>query len=262
MASALIERSICIKKKTGDIRGIAFAYYGRGKVNMAEGKFNEAERDFMDAIEIHRRMGEALGLGMAYHKIANLYLEMGLLQKAKKALTKGVEFACEHNNVMIKYKCYFVFYKAFKMEGDPVNALEYLELYHQQKETVINSQTLKVIENYELITKMESIEQETRAQLEKAEIIKKKDLAEQMARVKQDFLSTMSHELRTPLNAVITITSLLGNKADKEEQQLVESLKFASNNLLLIINDILDFTKLDAGKTTLELRPANFKLLL
>jgi len=261
-ASILIERSICIKKQTGDIRGLAFGFYGRGKVKLAEKKFEEAEKDFMEAIDIHRKMGEALGLGMAYHKIANLYVEMGLLDKAKKALTMGLEFAGSHNIIMIKYKCYFVFYMVFKMENNPVSALKYLELYHQQKETVINSQTLKVIENYELITQMESLEKEARLQIEKAEIIKKKDLAEHTARVKQDFLSTMSHELRTPLNAVITIASLLGAKADKEEQQLIDSLKFASNNLLLIINDILDFTKLDAGKMLLEMRPANFKLLL
>jgi signal transduction histidine kinase/Tfp pilus assembly protein PilF len=261
-ASALIDRSISIKKRTGDTRGLAFSFYGRGKVYLAQKKYPEAEKDFNEAINIHRKMGEALGLGMAYHKIANLYMEMGLLQKAKKALTMGLEFANEHNIVMVKYKCYFVFYLVFKMENDPVNALKYLELYHQQKETVINSQTLKVIENYELITQMESIEKEAQLQIEKAEIIKKKDLAEQTARVKQDFLSTMSHELRTPLNAVITIASLLGDKADKDEQQLVDSLKFASNNLMLIINDILDFTKLDVGKTVLEMRPANFKLLL
>ena len=261
-ASELIERSIAIKLKTGDLRGLAFSYYGRGKVKLAEKKFAEAERNFIEAIDIHKKMGETLGLGMAYHKISNLYVEMGLLQKAKQALEQGLEFAMEHNIVMIKYKCYFLFYKVFKIENDPVNALKYLEHYHQQKETVINSQTLKIIENYELITQMESIETEARLQIEKAEIIKKKDLAEQAARVKQDFLSTMSHELRTPLNAVITIASLLGDKADKEEQRLLDSLKFASNNLLLIINDILDFTKLDAGKASLEMRPANFKLLL
>jgi hypothetical protein len=72
----------------------------------------------------------------------------------------------------------------------------------------------------------------------------------------------MSHEIRTPLNAVITIASLLGDKVDKEEQQLISTLKFSANNLLLIINDILDFTKLDAGKAKLEFRPSNLKKLL
>ncbi len=65
-----------------------------------------------------------------------------------------------------------------------------------------------------------------------------------------------------PLNAVITIASLLENKAETEEKELVESLKYAANNLLLIINDILDFTKLDSGKSHIEARPCNFHKLL
>jgi len=157
-ALAIIERSIAIKKQTSDIRGLAFALYGRGKVNIAKKRFVEAENDLNDAINIHQQMGETLGLGMAYHKIAHLYVEMGLLQKAKKALKKGLEFSSEYNIVMVKYKCYFLFYQLFKLENDPVNALKYLELYHKQKETVINTQTLKIIENYELITQMESLE--------------------------------------------------------------------------------------------------------
>jgi CheY-like chemotaxis protein len=112
------------------------------------------------------------------------------------------------------------------------------------------------------INKMEAIKKEAQLQLEKAEIIEKKNHAEQAAIVKQEFLSTMSHEIRTPLNAVITIAGLLSDKTDKEEQELINALRFASNSLLLLINDILDFTKLEAGKTDLEMRPANFKLLL
>jgi len=261
-ALELIERSIAIKKQTGDIRGLAFGYYGRGKINLVEKKFSAAERELNEAINIHREMGETLGLGMAYHKIASLYIEEGDITRAKEALHLGLAYSSEYNIVMVKYKCYFQLYRLYKMENDPVNALKYLELYHQQKDAVINAQTLKVIENYELITQMESLEKEARLQLEKAEIIEKKNLAEQSARIKQDFLSTMSHEIRTPLNAVITIASLLGEKKDEEDQQLIDSLKFASNNLLLIINDILDFTKLDAGKTKLDLRPENLKRLL
>jgi signal transduction histidine kinase/CheY-like chemotaxis protein len=258
-ALELIEQAISIKRQTGDIRGLGFSLYGRGKVNLAKKDFQQAERDFNAAINIHLEMGETIGLGMAYHKAANLYLQMGHLQKAKEVLKKGVNYSKEHNIVMVKYKCYLLFYKIFKLENDPVNALKYLELYHKEKDTVINSQTLKVIENYALITKMEANEKE--ALLQKAEIIKKKDIAEETARVKQDFLSTMSHEIRTPLNAVITIAYLLDDKVKKEEQQLVDTLKFSANNLLLIINDFLDFTKLDAGKATIEFRSCNFKRL-
>jgi CheY-like chemotaxis protein/nitrogen-specific signal transduction histidine kinase len=109
---------------------------------------------------------------------------------------------------------------------------------------------------------MEAIKKEAQLQLEKAEIIEKKNHAEQVAIVKQEFLSTMSHEIRTPLNAVITIASLLADTIDKEEQELINALRLASNNLLLLVNDILDFTKLEAGKTNLEMRQTNFTLLL
>jgi len=261
-ALEIIERSIAMKKQTGDTRGLAFSIYGRGKIYTKLNKFKKAEADLKEAISIHKKMGERLGLGMAYHKIGVLYVAMGRLKMAKKLLHTAVKFAEEYNMVIIIFKCSYLFYQIYKLENKPEQALEYLELYLKQKDAVINAQTLKVIENYELITQMESLEKEALLQHERAEIIEKKNRAEQAALVKQEFLSTMSHEIRTPLNAVITIASLLEEKSDKEEKQLVDSLKFAANNLLLIINDILDFTKLEAGKARLETRPCNFALLL
>ncbi len=261
-AAELIELSINIKNKTGDVRGLAFGYYGRGKVLTAQKRYNEAERDLKAAVDIHIEMGETLGLGMAYHKLAQLYVEMGQLANAKETLQKGLDYSTEYHLSMVKFKCCHLFYEIFKLEADHVNALKFLELYLKERESVINAQTLKVIENYDLINKMEAIKKEAQLQLEKAEIIEKKNHAEQAAIVKQEFLSTMSHEIRTPLNAVITIAGLLADKNDKEEQELINALRFASNNLLLLINDILDFTKLEAGKSDLEIRQINFKQLL
>jgi signal transduction histidine kinase/CheY-like chemotaxis protein len=261
-ALGIIERAIAMKKQTGDIRGLAFSIYGRAKIYAKIKQFEKAESDYNEAIGIHQQMGERLGLGMAYHKLSRMYVEMGQLQKAKTLLQTAIKFSKLYNIVIITFKCDYLLYQIYKQENNPVEALEHLELYLKQKEAVINTQTLKVIENYELITKMELLEKETQVQREKAEIIEKKNRAEQSAFVKQEFLSTMSHEIRTPLNAVITIASLLENKADTEEKELVESLKYAANNLLLIINDILDFTKLDSGKSRIEARSCNFHKLL
>jgi len=261
-AMEIIERSIKMKNQTGDLRGLAFSVYGRAKIHLKNKQYKKAEADLKESIRIHQQMGERLGLGMAYRKLCLLYVETDRLKMAKKLLNTAIKFSNEYNMVIITFKCSYIFYQIYKLENKPEKALEYLELYMRQKDAVINAQTLKVIENYELITKMESLEKEAAVQHERAEIIEKKNRAEQAAAVKQEFLSTMSHEIRTPLNAVITIASLLGDKADKEEQQLVDSLKFASNNLLLIINDILDFTKLDAGKARLEPRACNLRELL
>jgi signal transduction histidine kinase len=79
-----------------------------------------------------------------------------------------------------------------------------------------------------------------------------KEKAEQAAKAKSQFLSVMSHELRTPLNAVIGITHLLMQSQPREDQQEdLRTLQFSGESLLHIINDILDFTKLDSGKIEL-----------
>lgn len=90
-----------------------------------------------------------------------------------------------------------------------------------------------------------------------------KDKAEESVKAKQDFLSTMSHEIRTPLNAVIGFSELLLLEDPKPEQvQSLQTLKFAGENLLGLINDILDFHKIEAHKLVLEETPFSIKILI
>lgn len=261
-AQEMIDSAIRIKRETGDIRGLAFALYGRGKVFTHKEQYLEAEADFIESINIHLEMNERLGIGMSYYKLGALYIKMNELEKAKDTITTGIQSAEQYNVVIIKFKCYFLMYKIFKIENNIEKALHYLEIYLKTKEKVINFQTSKIIENYELIKKMETLEREAEIQKEKAEILEKTNKAEQSAKVRQEFLSTMSHEIRTPLNAVITISNLLEDNATAEQKVLVESLGFASNNLMMIINDILDFTKLDTNNVKLDFKPTEFGALM
>jgi len=78
-------------------------------------------------------------------------------------------------------------------------------------------------------------------------------LAEQGLVAKTEFLSTMSHEIRTPLNSVIGLSHLLLKNSPRSDQKgHIEVLLFSANNLLSIVNDILDFNKIEAGKVNLE----------
>jgi len=100
-----------------------------------------------------------------------------------------------------------------------------------------------------------------RKQVEK-ETIEAKEQALKLSQAKAMFLSVMSHEIRTPLNAVIGMTHLLLDNDPKISQiDDLNILKFSGENLLHIINNILDFTKIETGKMELEIFPFSLKTL-
>jgi len=90
----------------------------------------------------------------------------------------------------------------------------------------------------------------------KGEAELQRNRAEQSERFKQQFLANMSHEIRTPMNAVLGMTSLtLDTDLSDKQRKYMNAVKRSSENLLVIINDILDLSKLEAGKMELERIP-------
>lgn len=116
-----------------------------------------------------------------------------------------------------------------------------LTAYHEEMQQNIDQAT------YDLRETLEQME------IQNVELDLAKKRAQEAARIKSEFLANMSHELRTPLNGVIGFTrQTLKTTLTATQTDYLRTIERSANNLLTIINDVLDFSKLEAGKLVLE----------
>ncbi|NBQ87970.1 MAG: response regulator [Betaproteobacteria bacterium] len=117
-------------------------------------------------------------------------------------------------------------------------------------------QKLRMLVNSTLQTAREGISS-IRAQAERAEyerqLIAQRDQAQAVARVKAAFLANMSHELRTPMHGILNLCDLmLDTPLDEDQRRLMDTMLDSAQGLLRILNDILDLSKLEAGRVEIE----------
>jgi len=128
----------------------------------------------------------------------------------------------------------------------------FVDLYKKNHKLLVQRE--EVLTLYGDVTAQKRISAELSEAKSKAETATR--IAEEAVKAKQQFLSNMSHEIRTPMNAIMGFTQVL-SKTDLSEKQkeYLQAIKISGDTLIVLINDILDLAKVDAGKMTFEQIP-------
>lgn len=125
---------------------------------------------------------------------------------------------------------------------------------------VIDSEHKEVIAVLRDISKRVNDEKEMNTMRQK---LQEKEFAEKISKAKSEFISKMSHEIRTPLNGIYGFTNImLKENLNPEHRKYLDNIKFSSELLSILINDILDNTNLETGKISLEQHEIDIRLLI
>jgi PAS domain S-box-containing protein len=111
-----------------------------------------------------------------------------------------------------------------------------------------------------LVREIVAVTRDISERLEKERLIKAKEVAEKANQAKSEFLANLSHEIRNPLNATIGMANtLLKTPLNEEQSSCLKSILFSSRNLQGILKDILDYSRLEAGRVSLQYAAFNLK---
>jgi signal transduction histidine kinase/CheY-like chemotaxis protein len=182
------------------------------------------------------------------------FLAFLVSSKLQKVISGPIVHLEDTMRMVSAHKNYEV--RAVKAYADEIGSL--IDGFNTMLSDIQNRDTALRGANDELQTRTRELEEEISHRKEaQDELLKAKYVAEEASRAKSTFLANMSHELRTPLNAIIGYSEMLEEEAHDsataETVQDLQKIKSAGKHLLALINDVLDLSKIEAGKMSLHL---------
>lgn len=217
-----------------------FALSGLGKVQYRQNDFENARKCLEEALKEAIEQEHAEVQIICNYYLGKINMDEGDFRQALTLLNRAFEMAEDYmrkHDVMSLHETLSVLYD--KMGNIP-SAFYHLKAYERLKEELFQQTTINKLRNLQIRQKVELTQKE-------------KQVAEKTAHLKQQFMANMSHEIRTPMNAIVGMTRLLMDKEPRTDQlKYLNAIRQSADNLLVIINDILDLSKIEAGKIEIE----------
>jgi signal transduction histidine kinase/CheY-like chemotaxis protein/HPt (histidine-containing phosphotransfer) domain-containing protein/Tfp pilus assembly protein PilF len=216
------------------------AISGVGKVNYKMHKYDKARECLQKALDQSLSINHVEVQITCHYYLGRIFMDEGSYRLAQDKLVAALDMAEQYSRMHDVMSVHETLSSLYDKMGDIPKAFHHLKTYERLKEEIFKQTTFNKLRTLQ-----------TRQELELAQ--KEKEVAEQTAQLKQQFMANMSHEIRTPMNAIVGMTRLLASKDPKPEQmRYLKAIQQSADNLLVIINDILDLSKIEAGKIIIE----------
>ncbi|MES2701886.1 MAG: tetratricopeptide repeat protein [Bacteroidota bacterium] len=229
-----------MKHSEPETAAYVMAESGLGKVYYKMHDFGNSSKFLTNSLREAQLLGNAEVQIICHFYLGRLYMDDNNYRQALQSLNSAFTLASEYMRRHDLLSIHEALSALYDNMGDIPKAFHHLKTFEQLKEEIFKQKIINELRNLQV-----------RQQIELAK--KEKEVAERTAHLKHQFMANMSHEIRTPMNAIVGMTKLLQSKEPRTDQlRYLNAIHQSADNLLVIINDILDVSKIEAGKIIIE----------
>ena len=282
--------------RTQDPRGRAESYNSIGDLYHNVGADSLAIIYLEEALRLSLLFEDMERISLLYGALAEVYLGQDQLEMAQSYAASSLKIAKELESPGTIKGSAETLAKVSEKLGDFENAYYLTQLSHEMQDSLVNEENRRALIRQEMAYKYDkqlTLEQEERerqriiilavvsglilalvfaillfnrlkiSQQQQRIIEREKRRAEQSEKHKEQFLANMSHEIRTPMHAISGMIESLKRRDPRPEQKsFLKIMEASASRLLVILNDVLDLSKIEAGKLEIDLIPTNFQAAL